>query len=306
MRIRSIANLRAFEAAARHRSFTQAACELNVTQAAISHRIKQLESELGIALFDRQARQIVLTEAGKTFLPAVSEVLHRLQQATHELAVKNVPKAATLNVLAMQAFATLWLVPRLGHFRKCHPEIDIQLVSWIGGLDYMDESDFQQHGIDLTILYTDRPDRLPGLRAELLGKDFALPVCNPKLMSSPHPLRSLENLRYHTIVHALTWPGIWSRWFAAAGSPEIMPTDNVTFQNSLLTIQGALSGVGVAMAHKLLVAEHIASGRLIAPFALELPVDHAYYFVSRRQRRIVGSALAFKEWLQAEFAVAIN
>jgi LysR family transcriptional regulator, glycine cleavage system transcriptional activator len=301
LRIRSIANLYAFEAAARHRSFTQAAQELNVTQGAISHRIKQLERELGVALFERYPHKVELTPAGDTFLPAVSDALSRLQQATLELAPKGEKGARRLTVLAMQAFATLWLVPRLEGFRKRHPRIEICLVSWLGGQDYISAADFRQYGIDVGILYTDKASDLPGLQTDLLGNDLAVPVCSPGLLKSVTPLTSPDDLRHQTMIHALSWPGIWERWLAAVAAPHVQAVHNVTFQNSLLTLQGALSGIGVAMAHKMLAMDYIRSGQLVTPFAFELQVDQAYYCVSRERSGGTGTVTAFKNWVRSEF-----
>lgn len=296
----SMSNLQAFECAARLGSFTQAAFELSVTQAAVSCRIKVLEQQLGTRLFHRRNRRVELTHAGESYLASVSECLRRLKRASDSLREFTPGNSQTLRVLAMQSFAMLWLVPRIGHFRKLHPEIDLNIVTRIGGLSHLEEHDFHKQGFDATVIYTDSEANLPNLDTELLERDVAIPVCSASVFSPESPLRAVKDLRAHTLIHAQTWPKIWKRWLTAAGAPRLTPASHLRLENSLLATHAALNGAGVAMGHKVLTSEYLQAGRLIAPLDIELPVEHGYYFACCKVSSRLGTVSAFRAWLRAE------
>ncbi|MDJ0937403.1 MAG: LysR family transcriptional regulator, partial [Kiloniellales bacterium] len=183
--------LRAFEAAARHLSFTKAAQELHVTQAAISHQVKGLEEILGIQLFRRLNRRLALTEAGQDYLPPLRDAFDAIAGATQRLHEREEGSALKISVLL--SFASAWLLPRLSAFRRLHPEIDI-LVTASDTL-----VDFEQDDFDMGIRYG--LGSYPGLRVDVLMEDEIYPVCSPKLLDGPHPLRRPADLKHHTLLH---------------------------------------------------------------------------------------------------------
>ena len=292
----------AFDAVARSSSFTRAAAELSVTQAAISYQIKSLETVLGVSLFRRNGRGVVLTEAGRRYMLVVREALLHLEEGTAWTIARRGEQARAVRVLAMQSFASLWLVPRLKEFRQKHPEVDIHIVSWIGGTTRLSADDFDRHSIDVAVLHrSSEHSRLPGLHVEPLVTDFALPVISPDRLRSQN-LSEVSDLRHHFLLHATTWPDVWSRWLDAIGHPDLQPAGEMRFQNTGFTVQAALSGLGVAMAHGPLIADDLLAGKLIAPFELSLPVDRAYYMVSRPGMAEAPAVGHFRSWLRDRIA----
>ena len=286
--------LRAFEAAARHLSFTKAAGELNVTQAAISHQIRALEDWLGMPLFRRQNRALLLTDAGQSYLPAMREAFDLMQQATAKLRQRD--RSGALNVSTFTSFAAKWLMPRLGRFTSAHPEIEIRL----GINDTL--LDFGSDEVDVGVRYG-RGD-WKGLHIELLMTEEVFVVCSPKLLEGEHPLREPADLRYHTLLHD-DLPEDWSTWLDAAGvddSVKVRARGDLVFNHSEMVLQGAAEGLGVALGRSALVADDLAAGRLVKPFDLQLPTQSAYYVVYSENAGDRPKIKAFTEWLHEEAA----
>lgn len=284
--------VRAFEAAARHLSFTRAADELNVTQAAISHQVKALEERLGITLFKRLNRALRLTDAGQAYLPAVRDALDAIAVATDRLQSAN--RSGRLTVTTLHSFASAWLLPRLLRFREQHPDIDIRL-------DADDSlSDFARDEIDLAIRHGS--GSYPGLTSELLLTEEIFPVCSPTLMTDSHPLRTPEDLRHHTLLHD---DGLidWRTWLAAAGVRGIDADAGPGYTNSRILLDAAVAGQGVALARSVIVADDIVTGRLVRPFELALPAKFAYYIVAPPMNWDAPKIVAFREWLHQEAAL---
>ena len=189
-RLPSLNGLRAFEAAARHLSFTNAATELNVTQTAISHQIKRLEEELGIALFLRQNRALTLTPAGRDYLPGIRAAFQDLRLATDRLLRKDDEHVLTVSTLA--SFAAKWLLPRLASFQDTHPAIDVRITT------STEMVDFHRDNIDAAIRYG--RGRWPGVRSVWLMADELFPVCSPALLTGDKPLRRPEDLDRKSVV----------------------------------------------------------------------------------------------------------
>ena len=200
--------LRAFEAAGRLLSFTRAAEELHLTQATISHQIKTLETAIGVRLFRRLNRALLLTEAGQRYLPTVRDALDALGNATKALTRQD--ESGVLTVSTLPSFAATWLVPRLTRFRAAHSEIDIRISA-------ADEIiDLERNGVDMGIRYGS--GNYPGLRSDHLLNEKQFVVCSPRLVNEgPHPLRTPEALRHHTLLHDET-PADWQRWLKGMGS----------------------------------------------------------------------------------------
>lgn len=285
----SLNGLRAFEAAARHMSFTKAAEELNVTQTAVSHQIKRLEDRLGMQLFVRRNRQLLLTESAQEYLPAVRDAFDRLHAATVHLLRRD--EAGALTVSTMISFTSKWLVPRLAAFQARHPEIDLRLSASAALVD------FAREDVDCAIRYGHGD--WPGLRADYLLSEDIFPVCSPRLMHGPSALRTPADLAHHALLHVTAYRDDWRVWLTAAGidTAVIDPDLGPAFDLSIHALEAAADGQGVAIGRSQLVAADIAAGRLVAPFDLKLPAEAAYYFVAPEYTANQPKIAAFREWL---------
>ena len=269
-RLPSLNAVRAFETAARHLSFSRAADELHVTHAAISHQVKGLETYLRVPLFRRLNRAVRLTEAGQAYLPPLRDALDNIAQATAR--IRDGESAGALTISTSPPFAAKWLVPRLSAFREAHPEIDVWLTPSFHAVDFAREE------VDAAVRWGG--GEWPGLRADLLGTMDVFPVCSPRLLRGPQPLRTPEDLRHHPLIHDASGED-WRRWLAAAGV-SVVPAPSLHFHDSSLVIQAAIEGQGVALAYSALVADDLAAGRVVRPFEISLPTDYCYYFVCPR------------------------
>ena len=281
--------LRAFEAAARHLSFTLAADELHITQAAVSHQIKTLEEALGVRLFRRLNRAIRLTEEGQEFVGEVRKALGHLAMAVERIATPAAGGPLTVSVLP--SFAAKWLVPRLGRFSRKHPEIEVRISPSI------QLTDFQREDVDMGVRYG--KGDYPGLHSLRLMTEDIFPVCSPALLEGPEPLDCPADLRRHTLLHDDAYVD-WAMWLLAAGVEDIDPRQGPYFTDSALVIQAAVEGQGIALARGALAAGDIASGRLVRPFDIAIPTEYAYYVVSPRATSHHPKIAAFREWLLEE------
>lgn len=288
-RLPSLNGLRAFEAAARHLSFTLAASELNVTQTAISHQIRRLEEELGIRLFIRQNRALALTPEARDYLPGVRAAFNDLRLATDRLLRRDDDKVLTVSTIA--SLAAKWLLPRLTDFQEAHPGIDVRITTSTSLVD------FQRDNVDAAIRYG--RGQWAGLRADWLMADELFPVCSPSLLRSDEPLRTPGDLKDHVLLHTNSGDD-WRLWLTAAGLPtDISRQPGLTFDMTFVTIQAAIDGMGVAMGRTSYVRDDIAKGRLVVPFKIALPADAGFYLVSPEGRREAPKLAAFRQWMIA-------
>ncbi len=290
-RLPSLNGLRAFEAAARHLSFTVAASELNVTQTAISHQIRRLEEELGIRLFVRQNRALALTPEARDYLPGVRAAFNDLRLATDRLLRKDDGHVLTVSTLA--SLAAKWLLPRLSTFQDAHPGIDVRITTSTGLVD------FNTGDVDAAIRYG--RGHWAGIRADWLMADELFPVCSPALLVGDKPLRCPQDLADHTFLHTSGgYDDDWRLWLTAAGLPSnISKHAGLSFDLIFLTVQAAIDGHGVAMGRTSYVADDIAKGRLVVPFKITLPADAGFYLVSPEARADPPKLRAFRQWLKA-------
>jgi len=290
-RLPSLNGLRAFEAAARHLSFTLAASELNVTQTAISHQIRRLEEELGVRLFVRQNRALALTPEARDYLPGVRAAFNDLRLATDRLLRKDDDKVLTVSTLA--SLAAKWLLPRLTDFQEQHPGIDVRITTSTSLVD------FQRDNVDAAIRYG--RGQWPGLRADWLMADELFPVCSPSLLRGDKPLRQPEDLKGYPLLHTSNANSDdWRLWLTAAGLPaDIARQPGITFDMIFMTIQAAIDGIGVAMGRTSYVQDDIAKGRLVVPFKIALPADAGFYLVAPEGRREAPKLAAFRQWIVA-------
>ncbi len=278
--------LKAFEAAARQLSFTRAAEELFVTQAAVSHQIKALEEHLGIKLFMRKNRSLLLTEEGQGYFYDIKDIFSQLMEATEKLLAKGAKGA--LSVSLPPTFAIQWLVPRLNQFSELHPEIDVRIKA----VDQ--EADSLTDDVDIAIYYG--RGNWPNVKADKLHTEYMVPVCSPMLINERKPLREPQDLVHHTLLHDMTREN-WKEWMKSAGVKGINVNHGPIFSHSSMVLQAAIHGQGVALGHSILAKPEIDSGRLICPFNEVLVSKNAYYVVCRESQAELGKISAFRDWM---------
>jgi len=288
----SLHALHVFEVAARLGSFTRAGVELNVTQTAVSHQIKQLEGELGVLLFRRTGRGLELTRDGQAWLTELSAIFTRLREANRKLRQRLKGERPVVSLTTLPSFGARWLVPRLGGFLAKHPELDLRISASEAIVD------FAREPIDVGIRFG--PGPYPGLLAEKLLDDFFVAVAAP---SKAARLKKPADLLRQTLLfddHEDAWP----RWFAAlrVTAPAITRYHQLT--DSSLLVEAAVRGQGVALARWSLVQDELSAGRLLRVFpqAAPLAVGHAYSLVGLRETFRRPEIAAFRDWLRREIS----
>jgi LysR family transcriptional regulator, glycine cleavage system transcriptional activator len=290
-------SLRAFNAAARHLSFTRAADEMGVTPAAISHQIKELEDQIGVALFTRTSRSMVLTREGEILSSAAAESLDTLSRAVKR--IKRLENRKVLKVSASPSIAAKWLVPRLDRFLDQAPGAEVRVDVSTTALD------FERDDVDIAIRFGQ--GRYPGLKSDLLFTDKIFPVCSPRIITKEKPLAQPKDLLRHTLIHldyeaqGVVWPN-WKMWMLAAGISDFDDKRGLHFGQTSLTVQAAIDGHGVALGDSNLVADDLAEGRLVKPFELSLraPSQFAYHVVSPMDTTNNPLVEAFRQWALSE------
>lgn len=283
-----------FEAAARHLSFTRASEELHVTQAAVSHQIKSLEDHLGVALFHRLGRGqgLTLTEAGRNYLPGISGSLELIRKTTDALDKSRGKRI--LNITTLDSFGSMWLLPRLGRFRRLRDDCDMRITA--AGL----EGDALARGLaDIEIRYGN--GHWPELEVTKFLTESIFPVCSPELLAGEHPLREPGDIRHHTLLHDVMTTG-WRDWLAVAGVSGVDAERGPGFNHSNLVVQAAQMGEGIALGRGALVVDALLKGTLVKPFALSIPSTYAYFVVTTRAAADDPVVSAFREWLLLEGA----
>ena len=289
--------LRAFEAAARHGSFARAADELAVTPAAISQQIRLLEADLGVSLFNRLPRGLILTEAGRGALPELGKAFAHLARAVEDMRGGSVGGPLVVSVLP--SFAHRWLTPRLPEFVTAYPDIELTVRAEARNVD------FGRDQVDLGIRYG--KGIYPGLHCRLLLTEEVFPVCAPSLVHGRKPLRRLEDLRQHTLLHerASNEPSLdWATWLREAGIDGMEAARGPGFTDGTMLVEAAVRGMGVALGRSALVADELLAGRLVRPLALSRPADFAYYVVTREGHERHPRVRAFLGWLEEQAAAS--
>lgn len=291
--------LRAFEATARHLSFTGAADELHVTPAAIGHQVRALEDYFGQKLFIRSTRKVELTDVARWVLPTVSQGFELLAEAGERLTAPVIGPA--LNLTVEPGFAARWLVQHLEGFQQLYPGRDVRLSA---GYDLVD---FGERHYDMGIRFGD--GRYPGLKVHRLGLEEVFPVCSPALMEGANAIREPNDLRHHTLLHEdwvmaneQVWPN-WKMWLKATGADRVDSDPGPHFSNSALAIQAAIGGQGVALSSTALVADDLAAGRLLRPFGeqFKTQLETAYFLVYLPEVEREPKIVAFRDWLLEEY-----
>jgi len=292
-----VAALRAFEAAARHLSFKQAAEELRVTPAAISQQIKVLEEYCGVPLFRRLTRALALTEAGRQAAPELTAAFDAMERAYGIM--RNGGRGGPFTVSLPPSLASKWLVPRLGRFHEAHPEIDLRIDANTRLVQ------FDREEIDLAVRFG--LGVYHGLTCERLFSTQTLPVCSPDLMTGDPPLCHPRDLARHTLIHmqetgAAAMEDTWAMWLRAAGITDIDPTRGPRFNTYGLVIDAAVAGHGVALVEYVFAETELASGKLVQPFkdVPRLQADLGYHLVYPPHHDEDPRLQAFRTWIIAE------
>lgn len=272
-RMPSLNALRAFEAAARHQSFALAADELGVSPGAVAQQVKSLEAWLGVALFERLTHGVRLTEEAGRALPELSRAFDSLGNAVADLrAAVHTPH---LRIAALPSIAQLWLQPRLSALNAQYPNHAIS----VSALE--EPPDFKREPFDLALFF--ETETREGALAHVLGTDALTPVCSPALLSGSKPLASPCDIVSHTLLHDAMWKADWKRWLDAAGVHSKTDSTGPTFSLYSLAVQAAVDGAGLLIGHLALVKDHLADGRLVAPFDLTVPTGHDLVLMMRER-----------------------
>lgn len=278
--------LRAFEAAARHLSFKQAGEELHVTPGAVSRHVSNLENFLGIRLFVRNNRQVRLTRSGSLYLREVQDGLSRIAHAT--VALESRRNDRVLRLKLPPTFAVRWLVPRIGRFHGVHPEISVQVTT------SHDLIDFEHDDVDAGVHYGTELGK--DSAGALLFRETLVPICRADIIRGCMP----QDLANFVLLHSFRRPDDWPRWFARAGAPGIAIKQTIIFENSSLTYQGALDGLGVALAQVAFITDELQTGRLKCPVSLRLEGSAGYFLSYPKERSRMPSLRAFHAWIADE------
>jgi len=284
--------LRSFESAGRLLSFTQAAEELFVTQAAISRQIRELERSLGLPLFERHHRSVSLTESGASLLARLTQSFDEIDDALRKMIPGSAP--TSLVVSAEPGFAACWLVPRLDRFRAIWPEIDVEILSDSRVIE------FRASRAELAIRHSASATSWPRVEAQRLARTVVTPVLSPTLLAHGPPLLHPEDLAGHTLLHE-DGRQYWSVWMEQAGISSPRPSRGPLFNDGALVIPAALRGHGVALGDLVLVKDDIEAGRLIAPFHLTVSLG-SYWLVAPRFDRLSPAARIFADWLHVSIS----
>ena len=281
---------RFFDVAGRHQSFAKAARELGVTPGAVAHRVRALEHYLGEQLFERQPQGIVLSRRGQAFLVEVRHTLSALDQATERFRAG--ANAGALKLVAVEAFAELWLMPRLPAFRRTHPEIVIEFET-----DHY-EVDPARRAFDVWIAFVAGVPRT--VQSEVLFEETLVPVCSPGLLASKGRPVNPADLHGWPLLYDLAWKDYWAHWLACreAGAPDMSRASGYRLYSMM--VQAALEGMGVALGHSLLIAPHLERGTLVALFEPPVAAPARYFLAVAPGSGKKPEARAFLDWLRAE------
>jgi LysR family glycine cleavage system transcriptional activator len=296
-RLPSLDTLRVFAVAARHLSFTKAADELHLTQSAISHRVRALEEEMGVALFNRLTRQLTLTSAGQALAPRVERAIADIARTIADLDARS--DGRRLTVTTLPSVASRWLVPRLTRFQARHPSIELQVIA-----DPI-PVDLRSARVDLAIRFGH--GAYPGYAATALMPDSVFPVCSPRLIADRAPITTIEDLFELPLLHDSATEGDasgsdWRSWLDHLGRGDMSCPNGQRFSDARLLIDAATLGLGVALTRASLVSDLVADGTLICPLRLSAPTAFAYYLLALPEVAGLPNMVSFRDWLQAEAA----
>lgn len=292
----SLSGFKAFECAARHLSFTKAGEELFITQAAVSQQIKHLEGQLGFKLFYRMTRKLALTEDGERLATVVSKSLNDIKDTIEDILLEETSGSMTISTIP--SFAMRWMIPRLGNFRKIHPDIQLKI--------HADERmvDFKADNIDIAIRFGS--GNYPNYHVIQMIREEIFPVCSPKLLKGDQPIKDIKDIYQYDLLLDEVQSALgahrndWSIWLDAMGIHDIDTKKSTSFSNSIMAIQAAIEGQGLAICRTSLVADDLKAGRLVKPFQSRVKSKNAYYIVCLKERADKPRIKAIIDWLMME------
>ncbi len=286
-RLPPFAAIKAFEAAARHCNFQQAADELLISSSAVSHQVKALEDHLGIQLFIRNNNRLTLTNDGHSYHHELKEALDLIEQATARVAK---PRGRTfLTVSLFAAFAEMWLIPRLGQFHEAHPDITVRLNTLTR------PTDLSGTGVDLAINYSAmNQDDVTG---DFLFREEIVPVCSPAYLERTGVLEGSRQLLERTLIYCNSEPGEWSEWLSSEELPQQDVAHWLELDARSSTLSAAKEGLGIAIGRRPFIDDAIADGSLVMPVPTPLATGYNYYLISTRPSSGLTGVRRFREWL---------
>lgn len=280
--------VRAFEAAGRHLSFARAAAELCVTQAAVSQQVKLLEEVLGVQLFKRGSNGLSFSDRGKRFFVAINNAVHIIAEATEEL--RGEGDQQMLRISAQPNFATKWLVPRLSRFREEYPHIVVSVGA--GGPTF----DFADYDVDVAIRYG---TEFPSLRSHQLFHPEVIAVCSPEMARN---LRRPSDLQADMLLRAKYLPEEWRTWLDESGLPSLDHRLGPVFDSTLLAVEAAKTGLGVALGQQPFISDDLVNGELVIPFRNCIRPDAGWHLIYPLSAQSVPKIIAFRRWILEEVA----
>lgn len=290
-RLPSLNGLKAFEAAARHESFTRAAEELSVTQGAVSHQVKALESQLGLKLFNRERQRLVITEAGRDYLVVVRDAFDRIAMGTERLVQRQTTGALTVST--SPDFAAKWLVHRLGKFADAHPDIDLRVSATMHHVDFASE--------DIDIAVRHGTGDWPGLDVTRLCPELLFPVISPKLLAGKRRIKAARDILKFPLIHIGDRRN-WASWLDAVGVADAASSQGPVLNRDSMAIDAAVDGQGIVLARTTLVSWDLMNGRLVMPIAASLKLQKTYWIVCTKAASKLPKVTLFRNWLLREVA----
>ncbi len=282
-RLPSLNALRVFVAVARSGGVSRAAEELNLTHSAVSHQIRSLQSELGVTLFEKSGRGLMLTEQARAYVQRIESAFKEIEEATLDVTTHNRHR---LRISTIPSFAARWLLPRLGDFIATCPDVDVEVQSSHRA------ADVKGGEVDIGIRFDTGPH--PGLYSERLMRDWLFPVCSPEF-AKKYALCDTSGIDGVPLMHSEREP--WSSWFPAAGIVADEPEHGILFNDSALMLQAAAAGQGLCPARQSIVYDELQSGRLVRPFSTYVESPFSYFFVCRREKLAAPPIAAFRTWI---------
>ena len=282
-RLPSLNALRVFVAVARSGGVSRAAEELNLTHSAVSHQIRSLQSELGVTLFEKSGRGLMLTEQARAYVQRIESAFKEIEEATLDVTTHNRHR---LRISTIPSFAARWLLPRLGDFIATCPDVDVEVQSSHRA------ADVKGGEVDIGIRFDTGPH--PGLYSERLMRDWLFPVCSPEF-AKKYALCYASGIDGVPLMHSEREP--WSSWFPAAGIVADEPEHGILFNDSALMLQAAVTGQGLGLARQTIAGDEIRAGLLVRPFRALAESPHSYFFVCRKDKLETPAVVKFRDWI---------
>ncbi|MDR8071855.1 transcriptional regulator GcvA [Burkholderia cenocepacia] len=288
----TLKSIQTFEAAARLSSFALAADELLVTPSAISHQIKLLEEQLSVRLFHRVHRAVILTDSGRHYAEEIGLAFARIEKATRDIG--RVAKTDILTLHSTPSFATQWLMPRLARFSSRHPDIDLRLNA------SNDPVDLTRESVDIDLRYGGRKLQPKGTLVLDLPSETIVPLCSPKLVEAARPIRTVADLKYHTLIHSENCLVQWCDWMRMHRKTPLDISRGPRFDRSFMAISAATDGAGVCLESLLLVQRELDAGKLIAPLGFDGLRVKGYTLNLLKSSVDLPKVKSFQDWLFEE------